>query len=179
MVTAFLPSSVFAKESKKKGLDVSEWQGDINYAEVKKAGIDIVYIRCAEGSDYIDMKFETNYRRAKDAGLKIGFYHYVTATTITEAKQQASFFYSLIKDKEFECYPAMDYEYFSGLDKTEINKIAKVYLDTLKDLLGYDPIIYTDANNAKNTWSSSLVKYKLWIADYDVKTPQSIGHWQD
>lgn len=57
----------------------------------KKDGIQVVYIRSSEGTNYIDSKFEQNYKRARDAGLKIGFYHYVTARSVNQAEKEAQF----------------------------------------------------------------------------------------
>lgn len=65
-----------------QGIDVSRWQGDINFSFVKKSGIEIVYIKSSEGRSYIDPYFEKNYFEAKANGLKVGFYHYVTARSI-------------------------------------------------------------------------------------------------
>ena len=59
-----------------EGLDVSNWQGDIDYAQVKAAGIEVVYIKASEGTTYKDPYFERNYANAKANGLKVGFYHF-------------------------------------------------------------------------------------------------------
>ena len=77
-VMAFGPSS----DEIYNGIDVSGYQGNIDFGKVKKDGIQVVYIRSSEGTNYIDSKFEQNYKRARDAGLKIGFYHYVTARSV-------------------------------------------------------------------------------------------------
>ncbi len=160
-----------------QGIDVSEWQGYIDFNAVKESGIDVVYIRAGEGSDYTDAYFQTNYDNAVAAGLRVGFYHYMTATSTDEAVQQAFFFYSLIQDKRIDCYPAMDYESFSGLDNGSINAVAITYLQTLESLLGYTPAVYSDASNVDTLWDASLAAYPLWIADYSVSTPQNTGYW--
>ena len=68
-----------------------------------------VYIRAGGGGDYTDPDFERNYTEAKAAGMKIGFYYYVDAATVSEADEQAAHFASLVKDKEPNCRPAMEY----------------------------------------------------------------------
>ena len=78
------------------GIDVSQYQEEIDYTEVKAAGIEVVYIKACQGSDFIDPMFEINYTNAKAAGLKIGFYHYITATNAEEAIAQADYLFSLI-----------------------------------------------------------------------------------
>lgn len=62
-----------------RGIDVSEWQGNIDYESVKGSGIEVVYIRASEGFNYTDPYYLRNYNGAKQNGLKVGFYHYLTA----------------------------------------------------------------------------------------------------
>ena len=64
--------------SEARGIDVSNWQGTIDYAKVKNAGIRIIYIKAGQGAGSIDPYFERNYRQAKRYDLDIGFYHFVT-----------------------------------------------------------------------------------------------------
>ena len=75
------------------------------------------------------------------------------------------------------CRPAMDFEYFGDLSNSEVNKIGLKFMKTLENLLGFKPVIYSDASNAKTRWNSSFKTYPLWIADYDVSAPYSIGDW--
>lgn len=172
------PYGVFATNTRLyQGIDVSEYQGDIDFSEVADDGIEVVYIRAGEGSDYTDAYFESNYEKALAAGLKIGFYHYVTATTTDEAVDQAEFFYSLIAGKQIDCCPAMDFEYFGNLSADEVNEIGMTYMETLENLLGYTPAIYSDAYDVEAEWNSSFSEYPLWVADYDVSQPESIGSW--
>ena len=117
--------------SEARGIDVSNWQGTIDYAKVKNAGIRIIYIKAGQGAGSIDPYFERNYRQAKRYDLDIGFYHFVTARTVSQARQQAHFFASLINEKEIECRPAMDFEQVSGLTKREANAIARAYMRDL------------------------------------------------
>lgn len=164
-----------------EGIDVSEFQGDINFKEVKDYGIEIVYIRSSASHSYVDAKFEENYRNAKANNLKIGFYHYVTARTINEAKEQARFFATVIAGKEADCRLAMDFETFRGLSKEEINSIARTFLEELERLTKKELVIYSDAYNAKSTFEQVLFQdYPLWVAEYGVERPEAedfIG-WQ-
>lgn len=163
------------------GIDVSEWQRTIDFTSVKEDGIEIVYIRSSAGNSYKDAKFEENYRNAKQAGLKIGFYHFVTARNTSEAKEQARFFASVIEGKVADCRLAMDFETFRGLSNKEINEIARTFLEEVKALTDKDLVIYSDAFNASRTFDQSLFDtYPLWIAEYDVEKPEKedwIG-WQ-
>lgn len=183
--TAYKPTACFAQETDGRatriyqGIDVSVYQGDIDFGLVRAYGIEVVYIRAGEGYDYIDPYFEQNYTNALNAGLKIGYYHYVTASNIEEAQAQAEFFYSLINDKTIDCYPAMDFESFPGLSVEEINEIGAAYMERLSSLLGYTASIYSDVNNVETVWDASFSQYPLWVAEYGTGMPQSIGNWED
>ena len=160
------------------GIDVSEWQGEIDYSEVARSGIDIVYIRTSEGNYYVDPDFRTNCENAKANGLKVGFYHFLTATNVEEAEQQARFFVSVIRGTEPDCKLAMDFEVFSGLGVDEINDIARAFLETTKNLSGKDMVIYSDAFNAREVFSNELAEnYPIWVADYFVEEPENNGKW--
>lgn len=161
-----------------EGIDVSKWQGEIDFAEVASSGIEVVYIRAGAGSDYEDPYFERNYAAARAAGLRIGFYLSVTAATASEASAQAEFFYSLIRGKTHDCYHAMDYESFHNLSDTAVNRNALAFVDTLSSLTGDDVVLYTDASNAETLWSSEVAaRTRLWVAEYGVDEPRDNGKW--
>ncbi len=160
-----------------EGIDVSGWQGDIDYAEVKATGIEVVYIKSSEGYSFIDPYFEQNYTNAKANGLKIGFYHYVTAKTAGEAYEQAKFFSNLIEDKEVDCRLAMDFENFDNLSRAEVNQIATVFMQTVQKLTGKEMILYSNTYSARSIFSRSLTIYPLWVAQYDVTDPTPNGKW--
>ena len=63
-----------------QGIDVSDWQGYIDYSQVRASGIEVVYIKASQGSNIKDPYFDINYENAKANGLKVGFYHFLTAT---------------------------------------------------------------------------------------------------
>ena len=170
---AFGPSSSVIYD----GIDVSEFQGAINFSEVKNAGIEVVYIRSSYGTN-VDPYFQTNYENAKENGLKVGFYHYVEATNVQEAIIEADFWASVIKDTEPDCKLAMDFEYFGDLNKYEINQIATTFLERTEQASGREMVIYSDAYNAIAVFDSTLIKYPIWVADYGVDEPESNGKWQ-
>lgn len=150
-----------------EGIDVSNWQGFIDYTEVRNTGIDIVYIKASQGSNIKDPYFETNYENAKAAGLKVGFYHFLTATTTEEAVQEANFFASVIIGKIPDCKLVLDYEIFGGADVTTINQIAETFMSTVQEITGKEIILYSDLSNAQDVFGTDLAeKYELWIAYY-------------
>lgn len=173
-VLAFPPSSSTLYD----GIDVSEWQGEIDWKGVKESGIKIAYIRASEGNNYIDPDAIRNYNGAKENDIKVGFYHYLTATNETEAVEQARFFVSIIKGLNIDCRLAMDFESFDGLEREEINEISLTFLEEVERLSGKEVIIYSDAYNAANTFSRELAnEYPIWVADYGVEEPEN-GNWR-
>lgn len=167
-----------------EGIDVSTYQGTINFKEVKDAGIEVVYIRSSAGSSYIDDKFEENYRKAKENNLKVGFYHYVTARNTKEAKEQAIFFANVLKDKVADARLAMDFEALRGFSKEEINDIAFTFLKTLEEKTSKKVVVYADGYNASYRFSKPIADtYPLWVAEYGPKEPvfknwKSWAGWQ-
>ena len=166
-----------------EGLDVSNWQGNIDYAQVKSAGIEVVYIKASEGTTFKDPYFERNYANAKANGLKVGFYHFVTATNVQSAREQAQFFASVISGKTPDCKLAMDFEQFrGGISVNEINEISKVFLETVQQLTGKEVVIYSNLNDAQRVFSRELAnQYPLWVAYWGSESGllNSSSNWQN
>lgn len=159
------------------GIDISEWQGDINFAEVKSSGIDIVYIKSSQGGNYIDPYFKTHYEQAKQNNLSIGFYHFLTAQTTEDALIEARFFASVINGLDSDCRLAMDFEVFDNLNISEINEISLTFLSEVQELTGKEVVIYSDAFNARNTFNSELAsEYPVWVAEYGSEEASN-GNW--
>ncbi len=151
-----------------EGIDVSNWQGYIDYEEVKNDGIDVVYIKASQGTNIKDAYFDINYENAKANGLSVGFYHYLTATNTEEATEEANFFVSVISGKTPDCKLVLDYETFGGVSTEEINLIARTFMERVEELTNKDIILYSDLSNATSTFDTSLAQdYELWIAYYE------------
>lgn len=154
-------------ELKYKGIDVSNWQGYIDYNKVKNDGIDIVYIKASQGSTYKDPYFEINYENAKLNDLKVGAYHFLTARNTQEAEEEAIFFASVISGKQIDCKLALDYEQFGGVAREQINQIAVAFIKKIKELTEKEVIIYSDLSNAENIFNAEVTNNgELWLAYY-------------
>ena len=150
------------------GIDVSNWQGYINYEEVRNDGIQIVYIKASQGTNIKDAYFNINYENAKANGLSVGFYHYLTATSTEQAIEEANFFVSVISGKTPDCKLVLDYETFGGVGRAEINNIARTFMERVEELTNKEVILYSDLSNAINTFDTNLANdYELWIAYYE------------
>ena len=158
------------------GIDVSVYQGDIDFEQVKNSGIEVVYIRAGYGFSVTDPKFEENYTNATKAGLKCGAYYFVTARNTEQAYLQATRFAELISGKTFAARPAMDFEEFGSLGKNGINIVGLAFM---RELTGIVPILYTDAYNASETWDWNFAQFPLWVADYSAEEPYVTSNiWQ-
>ena len=175
------PTEVFALTpaagNQQEGIDVSQWQGNIDFEQVAAAGIRVVYIRSSMGSSYIDPYFEQNYQRAKAAGLQIGFYHYVTARSVTQARYQAQFFVNTVQGKEFDCRLAMDFEDLVGLSSGEANQIGLAFIQSVEEISGKGAVVYSDVSNATSVFGGELIHYPLWVAEYGVPVSNVSVNW--
>ena len=88
MTYAITPSS----NPQYQGVDVSDWQGYIDYGQVRASGIEVVYIKASQGSSIKDPYFDINYENAEANGLKVGFYHFLTATNTRRSTATSSIF---------------------------------------------------------------------------------------
>lgn len=169
-----------SSDEKYEGIDVSNWQGYINYNIVKSSGIDIVYIKSSQGDNIKDEYFDINYENAKANGVKVGFYHYLTARSIEEAEKEATFFASVISGKTPDCKLAMDFESFGNLSVEEINNISFAFLETVKRLTNKAIVIYSDLYNSQNTFSEELAQnYGLWLAYYGSNLSSLETRWEN
>ncbi|WP_051539814.1 GH25 family lysozyme [Clostridium ihumii] len=150
-----------------KGIDISNWQGDIDYSKVKASGIKIAYMKASEGSNYKDAFLEQNYSRAKKQGLKVGFYHFFRGDALNEAR----YFVECIKNKVSDCLLALDIEVDCGMDKSTLTTACITFLEEVKRSTGKNVVVYTYTSFANSSLDSRLSKYPVWIAHYGVETP--------
>ncbi|SFC48444.1 GH25 family lysozyme [Clostridium uliginosum] len=145
--------------SKFKGIDISHYNGDIDFKKVKASGIDLVYIKATEGTTYVDNYLGINYNGAKSAGLKTGFYHFLVGTSSPET--QADNFYNNIKDKQSDLKPVLDVE-TTGFD---VMDYTLRFIEEFKKISNMDICIYTYSDFISNL-DNRLAKYTLWEANW-------------
>lgn len=179
-MTLVTPASALDPVSDKHydGIDLSVYQGEVDFELLRQSGIEAIYIRAGYGDDGVDHYFQRNAAIAEEEEFHFGFYLYVTARTEAEAREEAAFFADLIQGKGYDCRPAMDFEKFSGLSREQINSIGLAFLQELERLTGVKPMLYTDAYAANEIWQESLGDYPLWVAEYGPESPEvTSGHW--
>ena len=170
----------------RKGIDVSTWQGDIDWNKVKADGIEFAMLRSSFGkenpSKQTDNKFWQNYNNAKAAGVPVGAYHYSYAKTVEDAKKEADFFLSIVKGCQFEYPIAFDIEDPSQmyLGKDRITDIIMAFCERVQ-AAGYYVSLYTNLDWISNRIDMSRAKaFDVWLAQWSSKPTYSgsFGMWQ-
>ncbi|MEK4535638.1 GH25 family lysozyme [Peribacillus sp. FSL K6-1552] len=163
-----------------KGIDVSHWQGAINWGKVAKDGVKFVFIKATEGTSYFKLSyFKDNVPKALAAGLKVGAYHYAKFATVTEAKSEAAYFLGSIRSFGLN-YPAvLDLEENKkGANKKILTDAAIAFLEAIEDA-GHTAMLYTGKSFLENHLDESrLKKYALWIPRYNSTLGRSADIWQ-
>lgn len=150
-----------------KGVDVSEWQGNINWSHVKTDGVKFAIIRAGIGHR-VDDQFANNYAGCKSNSVPVGAYWYSKATTVAEAKQEAQDFLAALKGKTFEYPVYMDLEESAqfALGKAKCSELADAFLTVLEQD-GYYAGLYCSTSYLNSHVSESVRKrYTIWCADY-------------
>ena len=173
------------------GIDVSKWQGTVNWKKVKAAGVEYAMIRLGyrgtaeEGKLSTDPKYVDNIKGATSAGLHVGVYFFTQARTVEEAIEEANFVLENLKGYKISFPVVYDTEHTSGgraneLSNAERTACAKAFCDTIL-AAGYTPVIYSGTN-----WTildlnfEELQMYDFWFAYYGetLKFPYNFTMWQ-
>ena len=178
VVTAFNDVVATHKdENTEIGIDVSKWQGDIDFKKVKDAGATFVMIRVGsqqgvDGEYILDPYFKQNIENALANDLKVGVYFYSYANSKKEARKQADWVLDQIKDYELTLPIAFDWECYNSFNQMELslfglNEVAESFLEKVEDK-GYDGMLYGSKNYLNSIWKYH--DYDVWLAHYTDQT---------
>lgn len=170
--------NTYKNEKTKIGIDVSKWQGEIDWQKVKESGIEFAIIRMGYQKDYdadfaIDPYFEQNMEGAKNAGIPVGLYFYSYAKTTAQAEEQANWVKEQIKNYKIDLPIAFDWESWSSFNKANmsfntINKVADTFMKTISNNGNYTGMLYSSKNYLEKIWYPT--EFKTWLAHYTSKT---------
>lgn len=158
------------------GIDVSDYQGQIDWPTVEKAGIAFAVAHFTEGTDYTDPTFPANWAGMKAAGLVRGAYHYAYPQR-NQAEAEADWFATnigpLLEPGDFV---ALDLEEGTG----DLSGWALPFLQRVESRLGFKPMLYSGpyflaAHNCTN--NATIGQYGLWLADWGVQAPDMPAGW--
>lgn len=175
----------------KMGIDVSVYQGDIDWARVKDAGVEYAFVRLGsrgygDGKLRADEKAMDNLRSAKAAGISVGAYVFSQAISVEEALEEAEFALEKLEGMALDLPLVFDWEYISETART-----AKVTRRLLTDCTaafcraveeaGYEAMVYFNQTQARDLlYLEELTAYKFWLAMYDTAGtfPCKVDFWQ-
>jgi GH25 family lysozyme M1 (1,4-beta-N-acetylmuramidase) len=149
------------------GIDVSHWQGTINWSSVAAAGKQFAFTKATEGTTYVDPTVGTNTSGAQGAGVLVGVYHFAHPDTDTAAAEAQHFIAAAAQyaGNGF-LRPVLDLEDGSTLGKTALSQWTNDWCAAVQAALGVDPIIYCNTNYASNFLDASVNTHPLWIANW-------------
>ena len=154
-----------------QGIDISHWQGSINWTSVKNSGKRFAFCKATEGTDFTDPTFATNYSAIRAAGLLRGAYH--MGRPAVDAVAQADFLYDTVQPTSGDLPMVLDLEKTDSLTPTAVRAWVVSFVNRLTSRMGRAPIIYTgfffwrdSAGNGSN------LGCPLWLAAWN-STPQS------
>ena len=170
-----------------KGIDVSEWQGNINFDKVKNSGIEFAMIRASYGMTAEDECWRQNVYNAHHSGLHVGAYHFVYAVDVASSKNNADNFIRKLRlfDGKIDYPVACDFEYDSikymrsaGIEPTEkrVREIVETFCKRVEDA-GYYTMLYTNYDFLNN-WFYNIEDYDIWYALWGVEPDDSYNLWQ-
>lgn len=162
-----------------RGVDVSHYQGEIDWVVLASEGIQFAYIKATEGSSHVDDRFVYNLEQAKKTDLLVGAYHFFSFDSPGE--KQAKNFINNVGVDESMLAPVVDVEYYGNKKKNppnadKVRKELQSYLDSIQEYYNQTPIIYA----TEEMWNAYLKgyfeEYPLWIRNVITK-PQIDSEW--
>lgn len=160
---------------RRKGIDVSNHNGVIDWQKVKASGVEFVFIKATEGGDWVDATFAANRKGARAAGLTVGYYHFFRPSTKVDL--QVANFAGVVGELEKDALrPVLDVEDPRLWKDFSIKDRIAMILDwcqKVKARLGVTPMLYGSPNFIDTVLENApeLAAYDLWIANYNVQAP--------
>ncbi|MBO4907376.1 MAG: glycosyl hydrolase family 25 [Bacteroidaceae bacterium] len=156
------------------GIDVSHYQGNINWQEVARSGeVRFVYIKATEGGSLVDNTYRTNLAGAKRAGLKVGVYHFFSPRV--PVPDQVRNFTQNVNLRDMDLIPIIDVEHIKGVTKEQLCARLKRFLEQVERHYGVRPILYSYARFYNNYLAQDFSHYKFMIARYHTDIPELVN----
>lgn len=176
LIALLSASTSGAATARAKGLDVSTWNGTINWGKVAGAGYQFAFGKATEGTSYNDQTYTTNRNGSEAAGLVFGAYHFARpvgsglAAATASAISQANHFLAVAAPQPGELPPVLDLEVTGKLPQSRLLAWTLVWLDQIYARTGVEPFLYTSPNfwklNLGNSTAAASGGTPLWIAHW-------------
>lgn len=182
--TTYTHASQFKNSTVMKGIDVSEWNGSINWRKVKSSGVTFAFIRAGgryygSGAYFVDSKFAENVKNATAAGIDVGAYFYSQAINAAEARQEAAYTLNIVSSYNLTLPIVMDYEYAweggltgrlynAHLSKSAATTVINTFCSTV-EASGYVGMLYASKSVITDDMNITSInnKYPIWNAQYN------------
>lgn len=181
----FILNDVYADDYDIKGVDVSSYQGKIDWDVLSSQNISFAYIKATEGSSFVDKNFAFNFEEAQKTSLAVGAYHFFSYDS--EGKTQAENFINTVAPFEGMLPPVIDLEFYGDKDKyppnrEDVEKQLKTMLLLLEEHYGLKPVIYATERSYQLYLSNDYKEYDIWIRNIISRPELSDGRawtfWQ-
>ena len=160
-----------------QGIDISYFQGVVDWNALKSDGMDFIAIKASQGTGYSQSSYYTdNIGKARSAGLIAGGYHFFTGNE--NGVDQAKYFLQVANPQKGDLLPMLDLETSNGASGNEVASGALAWLKTVEDAIGQKPFVYTTASFFAEIGNpSGFEDYPLWVAEYGVSVPKNPHGW--
>ncbi|MEW5871744.1 MAG: GH25 family lysozyme [Chloroflexota bacterium] len=146
------------------GIDVSHWQGRIDWTAVKAAGVQFAYIKATDGGSFLDPSFASNWSGAQAAGLLRGAYHFFRP--IQDPQKQAEFFLKTAVLSGSDLPPALDLEVSDNLKSATIIQRVEIWVQAVEAQIGRPPVIYSGVSFLNDFFTTPAGGPPLWTRDH-------------
>jgi GH25 family lysozyme M1 (1,4-beta-N-acetylmuramidase)/peptidoglycan hydrolase-like protein with peptidoglycan-binding domain len=162
-----------------EGIDVSHWQGTIDWKQVAAGGISFAYMKATEGGTYVDPRYTTNTKAAHPVGILRGAYHFARPGDSYSAQAQADHFvqHATVNGTLGELPPALDLEDAGGLSKDKLMAWVHSFVNRVQTKAGRGMVLYVSPAFAEANLNASLKDIPLWVADWGVTEPPNFDGW--
>lgn len=160
------PNDLFVSESDTIGVDISEYQADVDMETLRGQGISFVYVKATEGATHNDSRFQENWANAKAAGMPVGAYHFFSYDS--SGADQARHFIDVVGDIDGCLVPVVDVEYYGDKEENppaveDVQRELASYLQALEMEYDVKPIIYTEGEIYDKYLKGAFDDYGKWI----------------
>ncbi len=146
-----------------KGIDISHYQGTIDWSELSQQDIDFVFVKATEGTSLVDAQFDAHWAGAKEAGIARGAYHFFHPDL--DGAAQAEHFLSHVDYEKGDLPPVLDLELTDEASAARIQRESLEWCKAVEAAWGVKPIVYTLPHYANSYLDSKLKRYPLWVVD--------------
>lgn len=164
-----------------KGIDVSHYQGNVDWAKVKSAGYSFAICKATEGRYMVDDFLKRNIDGCNEHGLAVSAYHFCRASNVEEAIVEAKFFCDTLDSVggilALDFLPVLDIETAEAKNRQTVTAVCHAWLEYVEKRIGVAPMIYADRSFIDDYLDPSLSKYKLWLAAYGTDQPTDRNGW--